>query len=97
MLNRSTIRRKQAAKNVNTKWMYWMRKHNTEVVVPKIMLNPLPLPHPVCIAIEIYNRDSDDPIRLDDNICWDILRAVEECNTDIQVRIFISVFTCHCF
>lgn len=73
-----------------------MRKNNTEVIVPKIMLNPLPLPHPVCIAIEIYNRDSDDPIRLDDNICWDILRAVEECNTDIQVRIFFSLFTRHC-
>lgn len=97
LLNRSTInqiRRKQAVlaltnTNANAlagyKWMHWMRKTNNEVTVPKTMLNPLPLPHPVCIAIEIYNRDSDDPIRLDDNVCWDILRAVEECNTDVQV------------
>ncbi|XP_055309168.1 uncharacterized protein LOC129573035 [Sitodiplosis mosellana] len=100
LLNRSTInqiRRKQAVlalTNTNAlagyKWMHWMRKPNNEVIIPKTMLNPLPLPHPVCIAIEIYNRDSDDPIRLDDNVSWDILRAVEECNIDIQAVDFVA-------
>lgn len=78
--------------NTNTtlagyKWMHWIRKSNKEVVVPKnnIFVNPLPLPHPVCIAIEIYNRDSDDPIRLGDNVSSDILRAAEERNIDVQV------------
>lgn len=50
------------------------------------MLIPLPIPHPVYIAIGIYNRDSDQPIPLDSEICWDILKAIEECNGDIQVR-----------
>lgn len=50
------------------------------------MLNPLPIPHPVCIAIEIYNRDAEDPINTsNDTACWDILRAMEECNKDIEV------------
>ena len=89
MLNRST-RRKQYSSNTNTtlaehKWMHWMRKSNNEVVVPKNIVFPLPIPHPVCIAIEIYNRDSDDPIRLGDNVSTDILRAVEEYNIDVQV------------
>lgn len=101
-MNRSTInyiRRRQAAlapkkatsTNVHAgyKWLHWIRKPNEkkEVIIPKTMLNMLPIPHPICIAIEIYNRDcGDDPIILDDNnICWDILRAVEECNSDIQV------------
>lgn len=74
--------------------MRWMRKPNTQVIVPKILMYPLPLPHPVCIAIEIYNRDSDDPIRLDDNICWDILRAVQESNMDVQVCDFIYFLSC---
>lgn len=49
------------------------------------LLIPLPIPHPVHIAIAIHNRDSEQPIPLDSEICWDILKAVEECNGDIQV------------
>lgn len=50
------------------------------------MLIPLPIPHPVCIAIELHNRDSDDPISLDSDICWEILKAIEESNGQLQVR-----------
>lgn len=46
---------------------------------------PLPIPHPVHIAVAISNRDGDQPIPLDDGICWDILKAIEACHGDIQV------------
>lgn len=68
-------------------WKRWKRKPNTKNSVADKMLIPLPIPHPVYIAIGIYNRDSDQPIPLDSEICWDILKAIEECNGDIQVRI----------
>lgn len=36
------------------------------------------------IAISIYNRDSDLPITLESDLCWDILKSIEDCNGDIQ-------------
>lgn len=48
------------------------------------LLIPLPIPHPVHIALSIYNRDSDEPIPLDHDLCWDILRSIEECYGDIE-------------
>lgn len=49
------------------------------------MLIPLAVPHPVHIAIAIHNRDSEQPISLDSEICWEILKAIEDCHGDIQV------------
>lgn len=66
-------------------WKRWKRKCERKPIALDKMLIPLPIPHPVCIAIEIYNRDSDDPIPLDSDICWDILKAVEESNGEMQV------------
>lgn len=67
-------------------WKRWKRTSERKMVTLDKMIIPLPIPHPVCIAIEIYNRDSDDPIPLDSDICWDIMKAVEESNGEIQVR-----------
>lgn len=50
------------------------------------MLIPLPIPHPVHIAIAIHNRDTEQPISLDSDLCWDILRAIEDCQGDIEVK-----------
>lgn len=47
---------------------------------------PLPIPHPVHIAIAIHNRDTEQPIPLDSELCWDILRAIEDCHGDVEVR-----------
>lgn len=66
-------------------WKRWKRKTNTKNVAAEKLLIPLPIPHPVYIAIGIYNRDSDQPIPLDSEITWDILRAIEESNGDVQV------------
>lgn len=42
------------------------------------LLIPLPIPHPAHIAVTIHNRDTEDPIPLDSEICQNILRAIEE-------------------
>lgn len=39
---------------------------------------PLLVPHPTNIALTIYNRDSDDPIPLESDICQSILKGIEE-------------------
>lgn len=49
---------------------------------------PLPIPHPVHIAIAIHNRDTEQPIPLDSELCWDILRAIEDCQGDVEVSFF---------
>jgi hypothetical protein len=51
----------------------------SELTIPFAkMCVPLPLAHPVVIAVLIYNRDVDgEPISLDDVICQQILRAAE--------------------
>lgn len=48
------------------------------------LLIPLPISHPVFIAVSIYNRDSDQPIPTECDLCWDILRSIEDCYGDIQ-------------
>lgn len=57
-------------------WRPWKR-----LCVPysaEKLLIPLPIPHPAHIAVTIYNRDADDPISLDTDLCQEILRAVED-------------------
>lgn len=45
---------------------------------PDKLVIPLPVPHPAHIAVTIYNRDTDDPIPLESEICQNILRGIEE-------------------
>lgn len=72
-------------------------KTNEKIITPMKRLNSLPIPHPVYIAIYILNRDSDDPIPLDDNICLNILKALEECNDDVSINVFFSLKNCVTF
>lgn len=56
-------------------WQPWKRKarpYNADK-----LLIPLPVPHPAHIAVTIHNRDTDDVIPLDSELCCDILRSVE--------------------
>ncbi|XP_022916271.2 uncharacterized protein [Onthophagus taurus] len=57
-------------------WMPWKKK--PKPYMPDKLVIPLPIPHPAHIAITIYNRDSDDPIPLESEICQSILRGIEE-------------------
>lgn len=72
-------------------WKPWKRKKLSANRCEK-MLIPLPIPHPVHIAISIYNRDSDQPIPLDSDLCWDILRSIEECYGDLEALNSVSRF-----
>ncbi|XP_046659884.1 uncharacterized protein LOC124353884 isoform X2 [Homalodisca vitripennis] len=57
-------------------WQPWKR-HNRPYNAEKLLI-PLPVPHPAHIAVAIHNRDTDDVIPLDSEICCEILRAVED-------------------
>ncbi|XP_055603337.1 uncharacterized protein LOC129751698 isoform X2 [Uranotaenia lowii] len=70
------------AKSRNS-WKPWKRKQLKKHVADKLLI-PLPIPHPVHIAISIYNRDSDHPIPIESDICWEILRSIEECQGDLE-------------
>ncbi|KAF7286853.1 hypothetical protein GWI33_003907 [Rhynchophorus ferrugineus] len=59
-----------------TLWMPWKQKYRP--YSPDKMVIPLPVPHPAQIAVTIYNRDSDDPICIESDICQSILRCIEE-------------------
>lgn len=50
------------------------------------LLIPLPIPHPAHIAVTIHNRDSEDPIPLDSEICQNILRAIEESPGEMAIE-----------
>lgn len=80
-----------APDDVTDQWKPWKRK-KLNVNRCEKMLIPLPIPHPVHIAISIYNRDSDQPIPLDSDLCWDILRSIEECYGDIEALNSVSRF-----
>lgn len=53
-------------------WQPWKRR--TRPYNAEKLLIPLPVPHPAHIAVTIHNRDTDDVIPLDSELCRDILR-----------------------
>lgn len=58
------------------RWQPWKRQSHPYSA--EKLLIPLLVPHPAHIAITIHNRDSEDPIPLDSELCQNILRAIEE-------------------
>lgn len=80
-----------ATEDAKDQWKPWKRKKLSMNRCEK-MLIPLPIPHPVHIAISIYNRDSDQPIPLDSDLCWDILRSIEECYGDSEALNSVTRF-----
>lgn len=84
------VRAKRSATQANTNtnsWRPWKRKEYSPNPAEKLLI-PLPIPHPVHIAIAIHNRDSENPIPLDSEICWEILKVIEDCQIDVQVYFF---------
>lgn len=57
-------------------WTPW--KNQNKPFAPDKMIIPLPIPHPVHIAVIIYNRDSDNPIPLESELCQNILQGIED-------------------
>lgn len=72
--------------------MPW-KKHLNPYAPDKLVI-PLPVPHPAHIAVTIYNRDTDEPIPLESEICQNILRGIEESHgtADENGRIFTFSF-----
>ncbi|KAL1494204.1 hypothetical protein ABEB36_009836 [Hypothenemus hampei] len=62
-----------------TMWTPWKRQYRP--YSPDKLVIPLPVPHPAQIAVTIYNRDSDNPISLESDICQSLLRCIEEHHT----------------
>ncbi|KDR19062.1 hypothetical protein L798_06418, partial [Zootermopsis nevadensis] len=62
--------------NIVTMWQPW--KQRCHSYSAEKLLIPLPVPHPAHIAVTIHNRDSEDPIPLDSELCQNILKAVED-------------------
>nr|XP_024217346.1 uncharacterized protein LOC106677266 isoform X2 [Halyomorpha halys] len=65
-----------------TLWRPWKRPEHS-YSAEKLVI-PLPIPHPAQIALTIYNRDSDNPIVIDSEICKHILRGLEEGGDDVS-------------
>lgn len=61
---------------IATMWHPW--KQRCHSYSAEKLLIPLPVPHPAHIAVTIHNRDSEDPIPLDSDLCQNILKAVED-------------------
>lgn len=75
----STKIRRRPMTNDNSsegRWQPWKRQIRP-YSAEKLVI-PLPIPHPAHIAVTIHNRDSEDPIPLDSELCQNILRAIEE-------------------
>ena len=71
-------------------WQPWKRRcrpYNAEK-----LLIPLPVPHPAHIAVTIHNRDSEDPIPLDSELCQNILKAVEDSHAHQEALENVSRF-----
>ncbi len=71
-------------------WRPWKKKTDGKSVTEKLLI-PLPVPHPVHIAIAIHNRDSENPIPLDSELVWEILKSIEDCQGgDVMVSMRAS-------
>lgn len=67
-----------ASSTSSSKAIYMPWKKYPRPYLPDKLVIPLPIPHPAHIACTIYNRDSDDPIPLESEICQSILKGIEE-------------------
>ncbi|XP_071579554.1 uncharacterized protein [Temnothorax nylanderi] len=78
LLTSTKIRRRTMTSENNSegRWQPWKRQIHP-YSAEKLVI-PLPIPHPAHIAVTIHNRDSEDPIPLDSELCQNILRAIEE-------------------
>lgn len=66
------------------RWQPWKRQIRP-YSAEKLVI-PLPIPHPAHIAVTIHNRDSEDPIPLDSELCQNILRAIEESPGEMAIE-----------
>ncbi|KAM7363338.1 uncharacterized protein ACRADG_000286 isoform 1-T1 [Cochliomyia hominivorax] len=71
-------------------WRPWKKKTDDKSLSEKLLI-PLPVPHPVHIAINIYNRDAEHPIPLDSELVWEILKSIEDCQSSDAMAVAQNV------
>lgn len=76
---RSMQQNKLHTNDITKSWRPWKKKSEEYNRNEKLLI-PLPVPHPVHIAINIYNRDAEHPIPLDSELVWEILKSIEDCS-----------------
>lgn len=82
-------------KTGKTQWTQWKTRNSPrKTYMAEKLLIPLPVPHPVVIAITIHNRDSEQPIPIDSDICREIMRAVEDSHLDLHGKSLNYEFIC---
>ncbi|GAB6027230.1 hypothetical protein CHUAL_001518 [Chamberlinius hualienensis] len=67
-----TVKQESAKKR-----MFPWKGISSAVVSPKLKA-PLLIPHPVQVAIVVYNREADDPIPLEWDSCRNVMKVIEE-------------------
>lgn len=69
-------------------------KKNVKKSYNEKLFIPLPLPHPVQISIIIYNRETEDPIPMETDLCQEILKVIiySALYTVIYIRISYFIF-----
>lgn len=83
----------KAVQDTKKPWRPWKQNCGERSVTEKLLI-PLPVPHPVHIAIAIYNRDTEQPIPLDSELVWEILKSIEDCQGgDAMVRLQLVALT----
>ncbi|KAG8185351.1 hypothetical protein JTE90_005478 [Oedothorax gibbosus] len=74
-------------KELNKHQLYpWRRKPKKSP--PEKILIPLPLPHPVQISVIIFNRENEDPIPIETEMCLDIMKAIAEGSKSSAVLLY---------
>ncbi|XP_014217676.1 uncharacterized protein LOC106646149 isoform X2 [Copidosoma floridanum] len=86
LLTTAGIRRPAMTSNngAEARWQPWKRK--IRPYSAEKLLIPLPIPHPAHIAVTIHNRDTEDPIPLDSDLCQNILKAIEESPSEMAME-----------
>lgn len=80
----------KATHDAQKPWRPWKQKCVERSVTEKLLI-PLPVPHPVHIAIAIYNRDTEQPIPLDSELVWEILKSIEDCQSGEAMVCALSI------
>ncbi|KFM67788.1 hypothetical protein X975_26213, partial [Stegodyphus mimosarum] len=69
----NTVHKKEKKKR---QLYHWRRK--SKISHPEKLFIPLPLPHPVQISVIIFNRENEDPIPIETDLCLEILKATAD-------------------
>ncbi|XP_054716194.1 uncharacterized protein LOC129225725 [Uloborus diversus] len=68
----NSIHKKEPKRQKLYPWKVKCISHSEKLFIP------LPLPHPVQISVIIFNRENEDPIPIETDLCLEILKAIAD-------------------